>query len=165
MRAMTAADLLTVLGWRNHPDVRRHMFTQHEIGLEEHRRWFEGSAGDPHRHLLIYEAARQPLGFVSLNVSDDNKVADWGFYAAPDAPKGTGRAMGCLALDHAFGQLAVHKVCGRAIEDNLRSVSFHVALGFTQEGVLREQYFDGQRYRAVVCFGLIDREWSSAARD
>jgi len=162
---MVSADLATVLEWRNHPDVRRNMFTQHEIGLEEHQRWFERSVLDPRRQLFIYESDRRPLGFVGLTLTEHANVADWGFYTAPDAPKGTGRAMGGLALDHAFGALALHKVCGRAIAYNKRSVGYHLAMGFRQEGVLREQHFDGQHYQAVVCFGLLEQEWASGPRN
>jgi UDP-4-amino-4,6-dideoxy-N-acetyl-beta-L-altrosamine N-acetyltransferase len=162
---MVDADLHTVLGWRNHPDVRRNMFTQHEIGAEEHQRWFERSTSDPRRHLLIYERGELPLGFFSFTLSEHANVADWGFYAAPDAPKGTGRAMGQLALDHAFGALGLHKVCGQAIVYNRRSMSYHLAMGFRQEGLLREHHFDGERYHAVACFGLLAREWVSSSRD
>ncbi|MDM0039462.1 UDP-4-amino-4,6-dideoxy-N-acetyl-beta-L-altrosamine N-acetyltransferase [Variovorax sp. J22G21] len=164
IRPMTGADLTLVLQWRNHPDVRHNMFTQHEIGLEEHIAWFERSARDPSRHLLIYEKEELPLGFVGLTMSGHPHVADWGFYVAPEAPKGTGRAMGRHALDHAFDALGLHKVFGRAIAYNQPSISFHAAMGFRQEGILRDQYFDGQRYHAVVCFGLLEYEWSSASR-
>lgn len=164
VRSMTDADVTTVLEWRNHPDVRRSMFTQHEIGLEEHRRWFENSASDPRRHLLIYEAQGMPRGFVSLIVADHPNVADWGFYAAPDASRGTGRAMGHHALNHAFNVLKLHKICGQALAHNERSIGFHRALGFQQEGVLRDQHFDGRNYHAVICFGLLAQEWAAFSK-
>lgn len=164
VRPMTDADVTTVLEWRNHPDVRRSMFTQHEIGLEEHSRWFERSAHDPRRHLLIYEAQGVPRGFVSLIVADHPNVADWGFYTAPDAPRGTGRAMGQHALDHAFSALGLHKICGQALAQNERSIGFHRALGFQQEGVLRDQHFDGRNYHAVICFGLLAQEWTAFSK-
>lgn len=41
IRPMVYADLERVLAWRNHPDVRRYMYTQHEITLDEHQRWYE----------------------------------------------------------------------------------------------------------------------------
>lgn len=162
IRPMTGADVPTVREWRNHPDIRRNMFTQHEIGLEEHMEWFERSVRDPSRHLLIYEKDGLALGFVGLTASDHPTVADWGFYVAPEAPKGTGRAMGRCALAHAFDALALHKICGRVLAYNQRSIGFHAAMGFRQEGTLRDQHFDGQRYHAVVCFGLLEHEWSSA---
>jgi UDP-4-amino-4,6-dideoxy-N-acetyl-beta-L-altrosamine N-acetyltransferase len=163
IRPMTVADATLVLEWRNHPDVRRGMFTQHEIGIEEHMEWFDRSVRDPSRHLLIYEKQDLPLAFVGLTVSGHSRVAEWGFHVAPGAAKGTGRAMGRHALDHAFDALALHKVCGRAIAYNQPSIGFHAAMGFRQEGVLRDQYFDGQRYHAVICFGLLENEWLAAS--
>lgn len=161
IRPMTQADLSTVLAWRNHPEVRRYMYTQHEISLDEHCRWFERASKDQKRHLLIYEDDLTPLGFINIHEIALGGIADWGFYAAPDAPKGTGRALGKAALSYAFIELGLHKLCGQAIAFNERSVRFHQALGFMQEGVLRQQYFDGQHYHDVLCFGLLAHEWQS----
>ena len=159
IRPMVHADLERVLAWRNHPDVRRYMYTQHEIMLEEHQRWFERSLPDPKIHLLIFEVDQQPLGFVNFNETGKGGIADWGFYVAPDSPKGIGRQLGCAALGHAFTQIKLHKVCGQALANNQRSIQFHLGLGFQQEGTLRDQHFDGERYHHVNCFGLLTHEW------
>ncbi len=161
MRAMTASDLPQTLVWRNHPDISRWMYSRHSIGIDEHRRWFERAIQDGQRHLLIFELDCRPMGFVQLTRLHGDLIADWGFYAAPDAPKGTGRLLGNCALGHAFGPLGLHKVCGEAITDNTRSVRLHLALGFTQEGLRREQHFDGTRYHDVLYFGLLAAEWSA----
>lgn len=159
VRSMVQADLEMVLEWRNHPDVRRYMYSQHEISLDEHRRWFEQSALNPARHLLVFELDGAPVGFVNFNRLNSYVVADWGFYVAPDAPKGSGRLLGRAALNHAFNELALHKVCGQALAYNERSINFHRRLGFQQEGILRDQHFDGEHYHYVVCFGLLRHEW------
>lgn len=159
IRPMIHADLALVLSWRNHADVRRSMFNQHEIALEEHQRWFERTLPNPKKHLLIFEVNYQPLGFVNLNETDNGGIADWGFYAAPDSPKGSGRQLGRTALNHAFTQLKLHKVCGQALAYNERSIKFHQSQGFKQEGILCDQHFDGERYHNVICFGLLRREW------
>lgn len=159
MRPMTAYDLELVLSWRNHRDVRRYMFTQHEIALIEHQIWFERAAKNPHKHLLIFEASSTPQGFVQLTQLDCGLVAEWGFYASPDAPKGTGRRMGLAALRYAFEQIGLHKLCGQALAYNEPSIRFHRALGFKQEGLLRNQHYDGQSFHNVLCFGLLNSEW------
>lgn len=159
VRPMTVQDLSTVLAWRNHPDVRAVMFHQHEIGIEEHRSWFERSCGEEGRHLLVFEQDGQPRGFMNLHIKSAGAIADWGFYVAPAAPKGTGRALGRSSLDHAFHVLNAHKVSGRVLACNQRSIKFHHALGFLEEGVLRDHHFDGHGYHDVVCFGLLRREW------
>lgn len=159
VRPMIHADLERVLVWRNHPDVRRYMYTQHEITLDAHQRWFEHSLQDPRKHLLIFESANQSLGFVNFIELASGCIADWGFYAAPEAPKGSGRRLGLAALDYAFNQLKLHKICGQALAYNERSIRFHQSLGFQQEGTLRDQHFDGERYHHVICFGLLSDEW------
>jgi len=161
VRPMAATDLATILAWRNHPDVRRYMYTQHEISLDEHRRWFEHASLDPSRHLLIFENEATPMGFINLHQIAAGGIADWGFYAAPDAAKGTGKQLGQAALQYAFSVVGVHKLCAQALHFNERSVRFHLNLGFQQEGTLRDQHFDGQNYHDVVCFGLLASEWQA----
>jgi UDP-4-amino-4,6-dideoxy-N-acetyl-beta-L-altrosamine N-acetyltransferase len=159
VRPMAHADVERVLAWRNHPDVRRYMYTQHEITLDEHQRWFARAQQDPRKHLLIFEVDMQSLGFVSFSELACRGIAEWGFYAAPDAPKGIGRQLGQAALDHAFIQLNLHKVCGQVLGHNERSIRFHQTLGFQQEGILRDQHNDGRRFYDVFCFGLLSPEW------
>lgn len=161
VRPMAQADLERVLTWRNHLDVRRYMYTQHEISLDEHHRWFERARQDPRKHLLVFEVDHLPLGFVSFTELESIGVAEWGYYAAPDAPRGTGRALGRAALDYAFNEITLHKVCGQALDFNERSIRFHQSFGFEQEGVLRDQHFDGENYHHVICFGLLRDEWKS----
>jgi len=163
VRPMTEADLAMVLSWRNHAEVRRYMFSQHEIGMEEHRRWFAKACVDPNRRLLIFEQGREALGYVSFQRLHAGPVVDWGFYVSADAPRGTGSALGNAALAHAFDHERFHKVCGQAFEGNTRSIQLHLRLGFVQEGMLREQYFDGAAFHSVACFGLLQREWQLAA--
>ncbi len=162
IRQMASADLEKVLAWRNHSEVRRYMYTQHEISFAEHQRWFETALHDARKHLLIFELDNIPLGFINVSVLAAGKVADWGFYLAPDAPKGSGRHLGCSAIGYAFTQLQLHKICGQALAYNERSINFHRKLGFQQEGLLRDQHFDGQSYHNVLCFGLLASEWAAS---
>ena len=159
LRPMEAEDLELVLGWRNHPDVRRYMYTTHEITLDEHKRWFECSSEKPGVYLLIYEKDGEAVGFVNITLGRCKQTADWGFYVAPSAYKGIGRLLGKAALTFGFEMLGLHKLCGQALAFNERSISFHENLRFHEEGRLRDQHFDDQKYHDVVCFGLLANEW------
>ena len=165
IRSLHNNDLETILRWRNHPEVRRFMYTQHEISLEEHLQWFECVSQDPTRHLLIYEEGGDALGYINITVHKTGKIADWGFYLAPDAIKGTGKKLGKATQDYAFGPLELHKLCGQVLAYNKRSITFHLNQGFQQEGILREQYFDGHDYHSIVCFGLLKNEWCAQTKD
>ena len=163
IRKMISEDLPMVLGWRNHADVRRHMFTQHEISLDEHHNWFSNASRDTGRSLLIVEEDKQAIGYVQFTNIGDGGVADWGFYTRPDSHKGTGRKLGVMALNHAFSSLKLHKVCGQAIISNRASIAFHQRLGFTLEGVLRDQQRINGTYHTLYCFGLLAHDWQSKA--
>lgn len=165
MRKMTLDDLERVLVWRNHPEIRRHMYTQHEIALSEHRDWFERSSLDPRKHLLIFEVDEVAQGFVNINELAFAGVADWGFYISPDAVKGTGRQLGVTALNYAFSALKLRKICGQALATNERSIKFHRSLGFFQEGELREHYWDGESFHSIICMGLLITEWQATIRE
>lgn len=162
IRNMSAEDLEQVLHWRNHPEVRRYMYSTHEICFAEHQQWFHRVSTNPSVELLIYEREGQAVGYINLTRTRSEQVADWGFYIAPGAPKGSGRYLGRLALEHAFITLGLHKLCGQALRYNERSVNFHFSLGFTKEGHLREQHFDGKTYQDVICFGLLKKDWQAS---
>lgn len=154
-------DLPMLLAWRNHPQVRSFMLSRHEIDLDEHRAWFEKASQDTTRRLLIVNDEDGPIGFVQFADVIRGGISDWGFYARPDAPKGTGRTIGGAALDHAFHALGVHKVCGQAVTSNKASIALHRALGFVEEGVLRDQKLIDGAYHSLICFGLMAHEWRS----
>lgn len=161
LRRMEEGDLSLVLSWRNHPEVRRYMFNSSEISWDEHATWFANASKNARKHLLVYELNGVLLGYVNFNEAV-GRVAEWGFHAAPEAPKGTGKRMLGLALEYGFTQLQLHKVSAQVLQDNPRSLALHRQLGFTEEGCLREQYGDGAGYQSVYCFGLLQREWRLA---
>lgn len=148
-----------IRAWRNHIDIRRFMYTQHEITAEEHHRWFVAKDRDPFSHLLLFKMNDEPYGFVNITQIRQGPVADWGFYVAPEAPKGTGQLLGNAALGFAFGELNLHKICGEAVAFNTRSILFHRKMGFREEGVRVDQHFDGELFHAVHYFGLLQSEW------
>ena len=161
MRNLKNEDLPMILSWRNHQSIRRYMFTQHEITLDEHKKWFLKVSADFSQKLFIVEEYGIPLGYVQFKNVFDGGVADWGFYVSPDSPKGSGRKIGITALTYAFKNLKLHKVCGRAIDSNELSIAFHQRLGFKEEGLLRDQQIIDGRYHSLVCFGLLSSEWVS----
>lgn len=158
-RQMVQGDLALILSWRNHPTVRQHMLTQHEISLAEHQHWFQCASGDARRKLLIVEEAGIAIGHVNFSGVEPGGVADWGFYAAPGAAKGSGKKVCATALTTAFNEFQLHKVCGHALQSNKASAGLHLRLGFSLEGRLREHSRTGQVYQDLLCFGLLKREW------
>ncbi|MEW5251338.1 UDP-4-amino-4,6-dideoxy-N-acetyl-beta-L-altrosamine N-acetyltransferase [Microbulbifer discodermiae] len=161
VRKMRKDDLEKVLLWRNDREVRKYMYSAHVIGPEEHSAWFNRVEGSPDFHALIFEFDGKPTGFVKIVRLRGSPVADWGFYLAPGARRGAGKLLGRSALSYGFKQLGLHKLCGQVLQFNERSIRLHKKLGFSQEGVLKEHYFDGSQYYSVICLRLLRDEWES----
>lgn len=140
LRPMTDSDLEMVLEWRNAPNVRKNMYTQQVISLDEHRKWWAGIKGKSSNIYLIFEAEGVPTGLVYFtNIERDHDTAVWGFYTGPSAPKGSGSVLGLCALDHAFGDLVLNKLCAEVLAYNTISLGFHKKIGFQEEDFLKDQ--------------------------
>ena len=159
LRRLTEADLPLLLSWRNDPTINRYMFNQRPIQLAEHLQWFCKAIQDRRYSLLIYEMNGEPLGHINFTQKPDSYIAEWGFYIAPNAPKGTGSNMCELALEVGFNEMKLHKISAQVLGYNERSLRLHQKLGFQQEGVLLDQHYDGSYYHNTHCFGLLAREW------
>lgn len=156
-RPITAADLALVLEWRNSDRIRRCMFTDHLISMEEHMSWFERTQDQNVPTFLLYERMGVPTGVVSFSrIDHSNGTCHWGFYIGrTDRPKGSGIIMGRLGIDYAFNQLEMRKIYGEVLACNEASIGFHDRLGFTKEGVLRKHVCKYGRYWDVIVFGLL----------
>ncbi len=161
LRDIQPAELELVRSWRNAEANRRMMFTRHVISPEEHQAWWERSQDSPRNRNLMFDVDGEGQGVVSFHQIDSvDKNAAWGFYTSPEAPKGTGGRMLFLALDYAFGELGLHKLCSEVLSSNARSLGLHEKLGFTREGVLREQHRYEEAYMDVHRLGILRREWT-----
>jgi UDP-4-amino-4,6-dideoxy-N-acetyl-beta-L-altrosamine N-acetyltransferase len=165
VRGMLEDDLPMVLAWRNHPQVRRFMLTQHEISLAEHCQWFQRAVQDSKRRLLIVQEHGNPIGYVQFSSVEPGGISDWGFYVRPDAEKGMGRKLGDTALHHAFSHLKLHKVCGQTMASNHPSIRFHERLGFKREAEIRDQKRLNDQHHNLICFGLLHADWQAHTKD
>jgi UDP-4-amino-4,6-dideoxy-N-acetyl-beta-L-altrosamine N-acetyltransferase len=161
---MRESDLKVVLRWRDHPDVRKYMLSQHKISMAEHLAWFERSAKDGTRALLVVEEDGLMMGCVVFSNVTCAGTADWSFYVDPDSVAGTGRKVCATALDFAFSELQIHKVAGHVLDFNEASIRTHLRLGFRKEGVLREHHLIDVKYLDLIVFGLLSFEWHERNR-
>ena len=162
LRPMTGDDLEMVLGWRNAPAVRRTMYTNHEIGAEEHARWFAAMTARDDCRLLIAEVnGRGPAGFVSVTELDPlHRTCSWAFYGDTGNPvKGLGSLMEFHALELMAGALGVRKINCEVFAFNDRVIALHKRFGFREEGLFREHKLKDGVPVDVVRLAMLTREW------
>lgn len=86
LRPAGDADRAQILAWRNHPAVRRVMFTDHLIAAEEHARWWQRVQASPDHQVLVLHHAGLDCGVVTFTREPATPGTWlWGFYLDPDA--------------------------------------------------------------------------------
>lgn len=166
LRDIAQNELEMMLSWRNSPGVRANMYTRHEITFSEHVAWWERTQIRADQRYFMYQYQEKPLGIVYLNNIDTlNKNTAWGFYASPDAPKGTGSRMEYLALEYIFNEMKLHRLHCEVLAFNVPVIKLHKKFGFQVEGVQREQKLLDGAYVDVYCLGILASEWKSIRQE
>lgn len=160
LRHMLYEELGMVRDWRNAPEVRRAMYTHHEISWQEHEKWWRDRAYS--QHYLIAEDPN-PVGFVSLtNINKEQGTADWAFYKASNAPKGTGTRMERAAIEYAFETLKLERLSCEVLSYNKPVYYLHRKHGFQLEGTLKRAHlFEGERHD-IYKLALFKGDWKDA---
>ncbi|MBD1835587.1 UDP-4-amino-4,6-dideoxy-N-acetyl-beta-L-altrosamine N-acetyltransferase [Cyanobacteria bacterium FACHB-472] len=161
LRPIAESDLEKVLAWRNSERIRANMFTDHIIALDEHQAWFKRIQQESPVECQIFEFKTSAVGVVNITQIDKiNQKCYWGFYLGEvNLPRGTGSAMGYLALEHIFDNLNMHKVCSEIFTFNQESLKFHKRFGFVEEGYFKKHIFKNQQYENIVFMALLKDEW------
>lgn len=161
LRDIEDAELELMLSWRNAPSVRENMYTRHEISFAEHLSWWVKTKNDPRHSYFMYESDTVPLGIVGFNnIDSENRNCSWAFYAATDAPRGTGSKMEYLAINYAFDELGLHKLQCEVLAYNEPVVRLHKKFGFSVEGVFKDQHRIKDRYVDIFRLALMRSEWA-----
>lgn len=92
--------------------------------------------------------------FVSIAIGDEENRG-----------KGYGRDAMQLALDFAFRELNLHRVCLTVFSYNPAAIKLYESLGFTREGVYREHVNRDDQRHDMILYGLLRREWQKKADD
>lgn len=161
LRPIKDSELELMLSWRNELSVRENMYTTHEIGPKEHLLWWEGVRGSESQRYFMYEYQGQPHGIVGFTgINRENQNSEWAFYASPKAPRGTGSRMEVLALEYAFNEIGLHKLCCEVLAFNAPVIKLHEKFGFKVEGILRDQYKRDGLFIDIYRLGLLAGEWA-----
>ena len=102
------------------------------------------------------------IGDVALQeLSWRNRNCNLGFGVARLEHRGKGYSTqaAALLLDHAFGNLGLHRVAAYALETNLGSVKCLEKLGFVLEGRSRQDRWIAGQWVDMLQFALLRDEW------
>jgi len=146
--------------WRNHPDVKRWMYSSETISSEEHHRFIEGLSRTDRSFYWLVKKGGEPIGVIYLTKTDfKNRNAYLGIYADPRSKgSGYGRNLVASLKELVFGVADFHTLKLEVFEDNERAIRFYQKAGFQEEGRLKEVVLKNGRWKDVVILGIIQRE-------
>ena len=95
------------------------------------------------------------IGFVTLfNIDYLNKNAEIGIYLASDRSKGFGKSSLKKCFEIGFNDLNLHKIYAKIVSDNISATSAFTAIGFKEEAILVEQFWDGKRWASIKVLSI-----------
>jgi UDP-4-amino-4,6-dideoxy-N-acetyl-beta-L-altrosamine N-acetyltransferase len=161
LRPIEVKDKDQILRWRNSDRVRSNMYNDYVISQEEHDAWFSRALVDKGSVYLVFLHDARPIGFASFtNISAVHERCYWAFYLGEtDVPRGCGSVMEFFALDYAFHNLKIRKLCCEVFTFNEGVIKLHEKFGFTQEGRFVGHYKKNERYEDIVCLAKFATSW------
>lgn len=165
LRPASEEDLPFLAAEWNSPAIRATRTDLYPRGDEDLRRFLGGRLGREDRTLaLLVCVDAEPVGLALLIRERPNdaelRQGELAYWTARDAQgAGYATAGSGLLLDHAFDRLGLHKVRARTFAGNDPSRRVLEKLGFSEEGVLREEAFVDGEWVDQVYYGLTDPEW------
>lgn len=125
-------DLLYVLKLRNHPDVRKWMYNQHEIIESEHLNFIKKLKKSNENEYFLVKKFKQILGVIYFNKIDRiKKTLFFGFYSNVfDPAPGCGRILEEASLFYAFNFLNSDKIFLEVFADNKIVINLHRKYNF-----------------------------------
>lgn len=155
LRAATADDMDLLFTWANDPLVRKHSFSSHEIGYEEHKQWFAHilSSDDCRQYIYMYDA--RPAGQIRLEASGGGKnmnVVISYSVCAEQRGLGHGRRMLLLACEQAALDFPrAIRLIGKTKPENAASQKAFRKAGFMEcQGHVFEKRIRGEEDGAKI---------------
>lgn len=166
LRPLDESDRARVRAWRNLPEVARYMYSDHEIGAEEHARWFAGALTDARRRYWIIEADGAPVGLANLyDIDAASRRCGWAYYLAD--PNTRGRGIGSFVeyavLKHVFDEMDFNKLWCEVLASNTAVIALHEKVGFTREAHYRDHVLKAGAYEDVIGLAMRASDWRACA--
>ncbi|MBS0264660.1 MAG: UDP-4-amino-4,6-dideoxy-N-acetyl-beta-L-altrosamine N-acetyltransferase [Planctomycetes bacterium] len=151
---------------RNEENVRKWMYTDHVIEIDEHLAWIERLKHDDRQIVFaVRDGAGVPLGVVSVNAIDRrHQKADWAYYLTEAARGGLGSAIEFSFINFIFEALGLEKLNCEVIAGNDGVVKLHRRFLFEEEGFRRSNIVKDYIRQGVHLLGLTKSDWL-AGRD
>lgn len=151
-------DLNLLKNWRNDPELRSRTREWRALTNEDQERWFKVIT-DPNRnnHMFLCRYAGVPVGVVGLcNWNFHSRNAEVSFYIGDKESRGKGIMTTALELLIGWGfNQGLHRISAEVYQFNVPCINLLKKLGFSQEGILRDNVFRDGHFVDSLLMALI----------
>jgi len=129
---LSLADKKMVLEWRNHPSIRKWMFSQYKISITDHLKYIDILSLKSDRVYFLVKKDNQAIGVIDLTDIDyvDSK-AYIGLYAKPNL-RGVGKILMQEIINYAFGILKLNILLSEVFEENQLAITLYKKFAFQE---------------------------------
>lgn len=119
-----------VLEWRNHPNIRKWMYTQDEISLENHLNFINSLKNNSNKLYFLVKKENEFIGVIDF--SDINiQSVEMGIYANPNL-RGFGKILLEIIKDYSFDVLKVKSIFSEVFYSNEKAYQLYKKYNFKE---------------------------------
>lgn len=174
LRPFETEDYILINKWRN--NLTNQKFTVGPIryvSLEREKTWVQekmmNNNKDIYWAICLNDGSRRMIGYTSLNDIDHiNKKCGVGGIVIGENDCRDGVSMFEVALikmDFAFNQLNINRLVAYSLYDHPITPGTVYALGFKEEGIMRDYVYKNGRYQDVIIYSLLKREYEELLKN
>ena len=163
LRKMEVSDTDNIVKWRNDEEVRSRFIYQGVFTRESHLNWIKTmiETGKVVQMMICENETDRAIG--SAYIRDIDRVhqkGEYGLFIGESFArgKGIGREVTHLMLEYGLGELGLHRIYSRVLENNVTSLKSALCGGLEQEGICRDDVCIDGIYHNVIMLGKVKKE-------
>lgn len=166
LRPISIDDTDNIVKWRNSDSVRLNLYNQALITADQHINYLKNyvESGRCIQFIIVmhHQDISEDVGTVFLkDIDKQSNKAEFGIFIGEPSARGNGVAKKATVklLNYAFGEKKFNKVYLTLFSDNIPAFRTYLSTGFRLEGVLRDEFFNNNRFIDVIRMGITRADW------
>lgn len=136
-----------ILEWRNSTNIKKYMYTQDDISLENHMKFIESLKNSEDKIYFLVKKDDEFIGVIDFNNIKENESLIMGIYTNPSL-KGYGKILIETIINFSFYILKVKKIFAEVFFENEKAYNLYKKYNFKEIG---EKVVNGKK---VICLDL-----------
>ncbi|TLT01792.1 UDP-4-amino-4,6-dideoxy-N-acetyl-beta-L-altrosamine N-acetyltransferase [Aliarcobacter cibarius] len=130
---LNLSEVKMVLKWRNNPDVRKWMYNQDEILLENHLAFIKSLKSKKDKLYFLVKKNNEYIGVIDFNNIKDQSLI-MGIYTNPSI-KGFGKILLENIINYSFDVLKVKKIFSEVFSENTKAYELYKKYNFIKTDI------------------------------